>query len=239
MKLLTALGLSGALLVANGWTLPSALAGEPAGSLPREQICSSPVTDQYGNTSQMCETVLGNPVNPLSPAFKVCMGFSTSPVRYLYCLNLLGSVTPPTTTSKPIATPTPTPEPHNPECSSMADSLYFGGTTSRKTQIWWFVKPDEDVVVEDMWCYGFPITWVIQYKDGTKRRISDTLNSSNEAFYELYRPSKVRTIRVTYEYQPGNQGMSLTCSPKTKTCNTAPDKPSSPGCLACGDTFSP
>ena len=67
-------------------------------------------------------------------------------------------------------------------------------------------------------CDGFPITWVILYKNGTTRRVSDTLDFNNESTHKLYRASKVQSIRVSYEYQ-GSQGDSLTCSPKTKTCD--------------------
>jgi hypothetical protein len=233
MKLLTALGLSAALL----------LSAQPAAALNAQKLGTTAI--QSAVPTNHCGVVRwGDPpcqhIYISNPSLLACMGFSlptTDFQRYLYCINLLNSTLTPTPVPKPIATPAPTPEPRNPECSSMADSLYFEETTSRKTQIWRFVKPDRDVVREEMWCYGFAITWVIRYKNGTTRKVSDTLDSDNEASYELYRASKVRSIRVSYEYQPGSQGGSLTCSPKTKTCNTAPDKPSSPGCLACGDTW--
>jgi hypothetical protein len=203
MKLLTALGLSAALLVANGWTLPSALAGEPAGSLPREQICSSPVTDQYGNTSQMCETVLGNPVNPLSPAFKVCMGFSTSPVRYLYCLNLLGSVTPPTTTSKPIATPTPTPE--KSDCLVSLGDLRFGFTSSGR-QVYELVMDSE--------CAGNTVTWNVEYPNGRIRKQKTKVFLDGVAQLILEKGTKAHRIWVR------SAGVESTgCYPQARWCD--------------------
>ena len=234
MKLLTALGLTAALL----------LSAQPAGALNAQKLGTTAI--QSAVPTNHCGVVRwGDPpcqhIYISNPSLLACMGFSlptTDFQRYLYCINLLNSYLTPTPGPTPEPTPGPTrepspeptpestPEPRYPDCSSTADSLYFDHTTSRKTQIWRFFIEDEPVAdgpFDPFYepypvCDGFPITWVILYKNGTTRRVSDTLDFNNESTHKLYRASKVQSIRVSYEYQ-GSQGDSLTCSPKTKTCD--------------------
>lgn len=242
MKLFTALGLSAALLLS---AQPAAAGDEQ--KLGRAVIESVIPTNhcgvvQFGDPP--CQHIyISNPSLLACMGFSLP---TTDFQRYLYCINLLNSnLTPtpkptpestPQPTRKPSPEPTPnsTPEPRYLDCFSTADSLYFDHTTSTKTQIWRFFIEDKDPAADspidlsadpyyflfpDAYpvCDGFPITWVILYKNGTTRRVSDTLDINNESTYKLYRATKVQSIRVSYEYQ-GSQRDSLTCSPKTKSC---------------------
>ena len=206
MRLLTALGLTAALLLS---AQPVTAFGQ---SLQESRIRTGHSCDASGS----CEYSIPPEYQTQYLACRLSGQGWSNISRLLYCANLYSHMAPPApiSTLTPITTPTPAPSstPREVDCRVSAGRLSYEGSYNRRQE--YSLQLGTPSFSESP-CVNEKVTWCIEYPSGKIRREKKKISLSGSSFLYLERNTKAVAIWVVRS----NGAETTGCYPKERWCD--------------------
>ena len=206
MKLLTALGLSAALL----------LSAQPATAFGRSLQESRIQTDHNCDASGSCQYSVPPEYQTQYLACRLSGKGWNDITRIFYCATLYSHMAPsaPISTPAPIASPTPTPSQSAKEvdCRVTVGELSYEGTYGGRQE--YSLQLGIPSSIEKSPCFNQKITWYIEYPGGRIRRESKRISTRGSSFLYFERNTKAVVIWVR-----SNGAQTVGCYPQVRYCD--------------------